>query len=67
MSEAKKIWFNGKFVDWKDAKVHILTHALHYGGGVFEGMRAYKTGMGTAVFRLKDHIGRLFIPPLVWR
>jgi len=60
MKEIKKIWFNGKFINWKNAKVHILTHTLHYGGGVFEGIRAYKTEKGTAVFRLKDHIGRLF-------
>ena len=58
--EVKKIWFNGKFVNWKNAKVHILTHTLHYGGGVFEGIRAYRTEKGTAVFRLKDHIRRLF-------
>lgn len=60
MEEVKKIWFNGKFVDWKQAKVHILTHTLHYGGGVFEGIRAYKTQKGPAVFRLKDHIKRFF-------
>ena len=60
MEEVEKIWFNGKFVDWKEAKIHILTHTLHYGGGVFEGIRAYKTERGPAVFRLKDHIKRLF-------
>jgi branched-chain amino acid aminotransferase len=57
--EVKKIWMNGKFVDWKDAKIHVLTHALHYGSGVFEGIRAYKTKDGPAVFRLTDHITRL--------
>lgn len=57
--EVKKIWMNGKFVDWKDAKIHVLTHALHYGSGVFEGIRAYKTKDGPAVFRLTDHMERL--------
>ncbi|HVM77217.1 MAG TPA: branched-chain amino acid transaminase [Candidatus Paceibacterota bacterium] len=54
------IWFDGKLVKSKDARVHVLTHALHYGGGVFEGIRAYETDRGTAVFRLKDHVDRLF-------
>ncbi len=58
--EAEKIWMDGKLVNWNDAKVHVLTHALHYGSGVFEGIRAYKTEQGTAVFRLKDHVDRLF-------
>jgi len=60
MEKAKYIWFNGKFVDWDDAKIHILTHALHYGSGVFEGIRFYKTIKGRAVFRLNDHLKRLF-------
>ncbi|HUR17820.1 MAG TPA: branched-chain amino acid transaminase [Acidimicrobiales bacterium] len=55
-----KIWMDGTLVDWKDANVHILTHSLHYGFGVFEGIRAYATGQGPAVFRLTDHIERLF-------
>ncbi len=58
--EAEKIWMDGKLVNWNDATVHVLTHALHYGSGVFEGIRAYKTEQGTAVFRLKDHVERLF-------
>lgn len=57
--EVKKIWMNGKMVDWHDAKIHVLTHALHYGSGVFEGIRAYKTPDGPAVFRLTDHMERL--------
>lgn len=57
--EVDKIWMNGKFVDWHDAKIHVLTHALHYGSGVFEGIRAYNTEEGPAVFRLTDHIRRL--------
>ncbi len=55
-----KIWMDGSLVDWNEAKVHVLTHALHYGSGVFEGVRAYKTSAGPAVFRLVDHIDRLF-------
>jgi len=57
----EKIWLDGRFVDWSDAKVHILTHTLHYGLGVFEGIRCYQTADGrSAVFRLGDHIRRLF-------
>lgn len=54
------IWFDGKMSPWRDAKVHVLTHSLHYGLGVFEGVRAYKTERGAAIFRLKDHTRRLF-------
>ena len=54
-----KIWMNGQLVDWEDAKIHILTHTLHYGTGVFEGIRAYETSRGPAVFRLTEHIVRL--------
>jgi branched-chain amino acid aminotransferase len=54
------IWMNGEFVAWEDAKVHVLTHGLHYGTGVFEGIRAYETSLGTAVFRHADHIDRLY-------
>ncbi|MDI6602891.1 MAG: branched-chain amino acid transaminase [Patescibacteria group bacterium] len=60
MEEQKKIWLDGKFIDWKEAKIHILTHTLHYGGGAFEGIRAYQTEKGTSVFRLKEHIERFF-------
>ena len=55
-----KIWMDGALVDWRDAKVHVLTHTLHYGCGAFEGVRAYDTALGTAIFRLKDHTDRLF-------
>ena len=55
-----KVWMNGTLVDWADAKVHVLTHTLHYGTGVFEGIRAYETSDGPAVFRLTEHIERLF-------
>lgn len=54
------IWYDGKLVPWRDATTHVLTHSLHYGLSVFEGVRAYKTGDGTAIFRLKDHTRRLF-------
>lgn len=53
------IWFDGEMVNWRDANVHVLTHTLHYGMGVFEGVRAYDTGRGTAIFRLHDHTRRL--------
>ncbi len=59
IQKVEKIWMNGKLVDWDDAKVHVLTHALHYGSGVFEGIRAYETNKGTAIFRLTDHMKRL--------
>jgi branched-chain amino acid aminotransferase len=60
LQETSKIWMDGKFVDWKDATVHVLTHTLHYGLGVFEGIRCYKTVDGPAVFRLDEHVGRLY-------
>jgi branched-chain amino acid aminotransferase len=60
MQTTETIWHNGKFVPWADAKTHVLSHALHYGGGAFEGIRFYKTPNGTAIFRLSDHIDRLF-------
>ena len=59
MNQADLIWMNGQFVDWEDAKVHVLTHGLHYGTGVFEGIRAYETELGTAIFRHGDHLDRL--------
>ena len=59
IEKAKKIWMDGELVDWDDAQVHVLTHALHYGTGVFEGIRGYKTKNGTSVFRLTDHMRRL--------
>lgn len=60
ITKTEKIWMDGKLVDWDDANIHILTHTLHYGCGVFEGIRAYPTEQGPAVFRLTDHIARLF-------
>ena len=55
-----KIWFNGQLIEWRDAKTHVLTHTLHYGMGVFEGVRAYETAEGAAIFRLQEHTKRLF-------
>jgi branched-chain amino acid aminotransferase len=60
LQTTEKIWMDGKFVPWNDAKVHVLAHTLHYGTGVFEGIRCYKTDSGSAVFRLKEHVDRLF-------
>jgi branched-chain amino acid aminotransferase len=59
LNTADLIWMNGEFVAWEDAKVHVLTHTLHYGTGVFEGIRAYETDSGTAIFRHHDHLDRL--------
>ena len=60
ITPTEKIWMDGELVDWADATVHVLTHTMHYGSGVFEGIRAYPTSRGVAVFRLRDHIRRLF-------
>ncbi len=60
MQQSTWIWLNGELVKWNEAKVHFLTHALHYGTGVFEGIRAFKTPKGPAIFRLKEHVARLF-------
>ncbi len=59
MHETEKIWMNGELVDWADAKVHVGVHGLHYGSGVFEGIRCYETAKGPAVFRLREHLDRL--------
>jgi len=59
MDKAELIWQNGEFVAWDDAQVHVLSHGLHYGTGVFEGIRAYETEQGTAVFRMREHLERL--------
>jgi branched-chain amino acid aminotransferase len=59
MQETEKIWMNGELVDWADARIHVGSHGLHYGSGVFEGIRCYETARGPAVFRLTDHLNRL--------
>ena len=61
------IWFNGKLVPWEKATVHVLSHALHYGSSVFEGVRAYETPRGVAIFRLRDHTRRLFDSAKIYR
>ena len=61
LTAVEKIWIDGELVDWDKAQVHVLTHSLHYGSGVFEGIRAYPTPAGVAVFRLTEHIQRLFM------
>ena len=60
ITEVDKIWMDGELVDWRDANVHVLSHAVHYGSGVFEGIRAYETSRGAAVWHLEEHLKRLF-------
>ena len=60
IKKTEKIWMDGRFVDWDNANVHVMTHTLHYGLGVFEGIRCYETKGGPAIFRLKEHVQRLF-------
>ncbi len=67
MVKAKYIWMNGKWVDWDDAKIHVLSHVAHYATAVFEGIRAYATPKGPAIFRLDDHVERLFFSAKVYR
>ena len=66
-AKTKYIWFNSEMVPWEDAKVHVMTHALHYGTSVFEGLRAYDTPNGTVIFRLKDHMQRLINSGHIYR
>src|SRR5690606_36781918 len=65
--ETGKIWFDGEFVDWKDANIHVLSHVVHYGYSVFEGIRSYDTKKGSAVFRLEEHVMRLFNSRKIYR
>ena len=58
--EEGKIWSNGQLIHWSDAKIHVMTHGLHYGSGIFEGIRSYKTEQGAMVFRLDAHLERFF-------
>ena len=60
ITEVEKIWMDGELVNWQDAQVHVLSHALHYGSGVFEGIRAYETVRGPAVWHLDEHLKRLY-------
>jgi branched-chain amino acid aminotransferase len=65
--ESGKIWFNGNFVEWKDANLHVLSHVVHYGSSVFEGIRCYKTKKGPAIFRLREHVQRLINSGKIYR
>ena len=67
LPKCDKIWFNGELVDWDDAKIHVLSHVVHYGSSVFEGIRCYKTAKGSAVFRLDEHVSRLFDSAKIYR
>src|SRR5512145_1312861 len=67
MTKSEKIWMNGQFVAWDDAKVHVLSHVLHYGSSVFEGIRCYNTRQGPAIFRLGEHIERLAYSSKIYR
>ncbi|MEW5701686.1 MAG: branched-chain amino acid transaminase [Candidatus Zixiibacteriota bacterium] len=67
LEKVDKIWMNGRFVDWDDAKIHVLSHVVHYGSSVFEGLRCYKTQRGPAVFRLQEHTRRLFNSAKIYR
>ena len=67
MGTKYKIWFNGELRDYEDCTVHVLSHALHYGSSVFEGIRAYKTPQGPAIFRLDEHLERLFYSAAIHR
>src|SRR4051812_6476487 len=67
MNRADKIWMDGKWVAWDDARIHILSHVAHYATAVFEGIRAYETPRGTAIFRLPEHVDRLMFSARVYR
>ena len=65
--ESSKIWKNGRMIPWKEATIHLAAHVIHYGSGVFEGIRCYKNKKGSAVFRLKDHLRRLIHSAKIYR
>lgn len=67
VSKTEKIWHNGKFINWEDAKIHVLSHVIHYGSGVFEGVRCYQTEQGPAIFRLREHMQRLLNSAHIYR
>ncbi len=67
MPKADKVWFNGELVNWDDAKISVLSHVVHYGSSVFEGMRCYEAQKGAACFRLRDHVNRLFDSAKIYR
>lgn len=65
--ESAKLWFSGRMIDWKDATIHVMSHVIHYGSAVFEGLRCYDTPKGPAIYRLKEHIRRLFNSAKIYR
>ena len=65
--KSEKIWFNGKFVNWDDARIHVMSHVVNYGSSVFEGIRCYKTEKGSAVFCLRQHVQRLLNSAKIYR
>ncbi len=65
--ESAKIWFSGKWIDWKDATIHVMSHVVHYGSAVFEGLRCYNTPKGSAIYRLQEHVDRLFNSAKIYR
>jgi len=67
LKASKKIWMNGRLVDWGKATIHILSHVVHYGSSAFEGLRCYNTSKGPAIFRLADHVDRLFLSAKIYR
>src|SRR3954464_14478071 len=67
MDPVELIWRNGEFLPWEDAQTHVLSHALHYGTGVFEGIRCYQTARGPAIFRLAEHLARLEYSARIYR
>ncbi len=67
LSKTEKIWHNGKFIHWDDANIHVLSHVVNYGSGVFEGIRCYQTEQGPAIFRLREHMQRLVNSAHIYR
>lgn len=67
MAKTKYVWLDGNYIEWEDAKIHLMSHVIHYGTGVFEGLRCYDTPKGSAIFRLKDHTDRLFNSAKIYR
>jgi branched-chain amino acid aminotransferase len=67
MKIAPKVWKNGEMIDWNDARIHVMSHVVHYGSSVFEGIRCYKTTNGSAIFRLREHIKRLINSAKIYR
>src|SRR5690349_6151173 len=67
LNPTEKIWHNGKFIAWDEARIHVLSHVVSYGSSVFEGIRCYETAAGPAIFRLRDHLRRMFDSAKIYR